>query len=59
MRDLAERLKEQNNGRSWRPCEYTPRKRHVLGPIVVLPSGSTYRDCKRCPVSIYSRSGRV
>lgn len=55
---LDERLAAQNNGRSWQSCEYTRRKRHILGPVQVLPSGATIRDCTRCPVSIYSRSGR-
>ena len=56
--NIDARLKAQNNGRSWRPCEHTRRGRHSLRPPEVLQSGSTVRRCRRCPVSIYSREGR-
>lgn len=62
--NLTQRLTEQNDLRSWRDCELVGLRHQLEAPRLVLSAygtpnyfqtASTTRQCRRCPVSIYTR----
>lgn len=54
MRDLADRLKQQNNGTSWRPCEHrNPPRQHKIVRVESVVGGGRFLVCGCCPVSIW------
>ena len=58
MIDVAERLKAQNNGSSWRSCPDGGRLHRFLrdGPIGDGPQGLTSYHCTKCPTATLLRA---
>jgi hypothetical protein len=52
-------LKAQNNGHSWRACEYrNPPRPHKIVRIEQAASGGRFLVCGRCPVSLWYPAAR-
>ena len=53
--NVNERLRDQNNGTSWRTCEDRGIPHGLNEPVVRIDRDgivSEFRQCRRCPVSI-------